>query len=457
MIIEYTLIELETLDLENSKKLLEIESGRNIANDEIKYAEELCENLDGLPLALEMAGAYVKYLDLSWENYLKLYNKQNIQLLNKSKLRESFTKHENNIANTLTISQKIIEENERLKEILNLLSYGANEPIDKELITILLSCDDSDIIEVISIGIKLKYIKKSTQGYNIHRLLKEVWKTQEKLEQTFMNDVAKNLSDYICKIKDEFLNLSKLEKANLFSEQWIKYLQNNDTKAILIAYRAYLDFYKGHFHKALKIVDQAEEIIEKKDSLEYSEILIYQGSLNKDLGNIEKALDFYEQSFKIRKRLFPNQDHTDIANSLNNLGTIWQLKDFKKSLDFNEQSFEMRKRLFPNQDHSSIAGSLYNLGAVWSEKDFKKALDFYEQSFEMRKRLYLKQDHPDTILSMFNLSLHLLENVLTKKKGLALLKQYKKIVSKREDKQRIESYLKEYDNIGRNKSKRKKR
>ena len=69
--------------------------------------------------------------------------------MNKSKLPESFTKHENNIINTLTISQNIIDEIPKLKEIINLLSYGANEPIDDELITKLLTCDETDIIEAI--------------------------------------------------------------------------------------------------------------------------------------------------------------------------------------------------------------------------------------------------------------------------------------------------------------------
>ncbi len=497
----YTPIELETLDFENSKKLLEIESGKTVLESENKFVEELCEKLGGLPLALEMAGAYIKYLDLSWEKYIELYTKQHLELLNKSKLPESFTKHENNIVNTLTISQKIIDEIPKLKEIINLLSYGANEPINDELITKLLACDETDIIEAIKIGIKLKYIKESSQGYTIHRLLKEVWKIQEKLEQTFIDSVAKNLAYYIYEIKDEFLNLSKIEIANLFSQQWSNYLANNDTKAILIAYRAYLDYYKGNYDKALEIVKDANEIVEKKDSKEYAEILGYQGSLNSRLGNntiakkfftesfemrkklypkqdhtyianslsnlgtnldhtknFDEALDFHTQAFEMRKNIYLNQDHTHIADSLNNLGVTWSnKKDFTKALYFNTEAFEMRKRLYANQDHPDIAASLNNLGFAWNKRDFTKALNFYSQAFEMRKRLYSNQNHPVIILSMFNLSLTLCENKARKNEGIKILKEYKKIVTKSEDKQKIDLYLKKYDNIGRDKSKRKKR
>lgn len=493
----YTLIELETLDFENSKKLLEIESGKTVLESENKFVENLCEKLGGLPLALEMAGAYIKHLDLSWEEYLNLHNEQNLELLNKSKLLESFTKHENNIVNTLTISQKIIDEIPKLKEIINLLSYGANEPIDVELITKLLACKYTDIIEAIKLGIKLKYIKKSLQGYTIHRLLKEVWKIQEKLEQTFIDSVAKNLANYINEIKDEFLNLSKIEIANLFSQQWINYLPNSDTKAILIAYRAYLDFYKGNYNRALEIVKKADEIVEKKDSKEYAEILLYLGRLNIELKNKEvaknqfiqsfeilkklyqnqdnrelafslnllgsiydknnfnKALNFYTQSLEMKKRLYNNQDHSDISDSLNSLGILWKDKDFNKSLDFHSQSLEMMKRLHPDQDHPNIALSLNNLGATWRPKDSNKTIYFYTESLEMRKRLYFNQDHPYIIITMFNKSIVLCSNPLNKKEGINLLKKYKKIVTKDEDKLEIERLLKKHDNIGRNKSKRK--
>lgn len=534
-------IELETLNFENSKHLLQIESSKDVLDEEIKIVKELCTILDGLPLALEMAGAYIKFLNLSWKEYLDLYKKHNIELLNKSKLTESFTKHENNIANTLTISEKVINEVPLLKEILNLLSYGANEPIDKELITKLLGCEEIEIIEAIKIGIKLKYIKESSQGYTIHRLLREVWKIQEKPNEEFTSNTAENLAKYIYKIKDDFFNLSKLEKANLFSEQWINYLKNNDTKAILIAYRAYLDFYKSDFENGLKIVHKAFNIIQNKESLICAEILMYKGSLSYELGDrelakelhekslkiyrnyykekdyidiatsldhlgtyyrnkefdtslnyfnkalemmkrlyknkdhlniakalnslgfiwdtrdINKALEYYEASFNMRTRLLGNQDHPHIAGSLNNLGVCWTNKNFFKALDFHEKSFKMRKKLFNNQDHVEIKNSLDNLAFLWEKKDFYKSLDLYKQALEMGKRLFRNQNHPNTISTMFNLSITLCKNPLTKKEGLALVTEYKKIVTEEKDIEKIKAILKKYDSIGKNNSKRKKK
>lgn len=500
----YTSIELQTLDFENSKKLLMVESGKPINPEDEPYVVMLCEKLDGLPLALEMAGAYVKYMNLSWQAYLALYEKQNISLLEKSELPESFTNHENNIAKTLTISQDVIQKEPKLREILQLLSYGAHEPIDDALMATLLACDKVDIIEAISLGVKLKYIKHSLEGYSIHRLLKEVWKSQNKLESDFAESVAKQLASYIYTIKDEFLNLSKIEKANLFSEQWICYLKESNTKAILLAYRAYNDYYKGSYEKGLEIVKQAESIVEKHDSQEYAEILMYMGSLTKESGKIQKAKDFTEEALYMFQRLYPKQDHPDLAMCLNNLATALKslgepakakdlyedsfeiYKNFyypkqehpdialslnyrgsvlealdnpKEAMVYLEDSLEMRKRLYPNQDHPDIASSLNNVGFVLeSLGEYKDAKVLYEDSFKMKKRLYPNQDHPSTIVTMFNLSKLLCLNPLSRKEGVLLLKEYKKIVRKEKDRERISRLLLKYEQpIGRDKSKRKKR
>ncbi len=174
--------------------------------------------------------------------------------------------------------------------------------------------------------------------------------------------------------------------------------------------------------------------------------------------NFDKAIKFHSHSLEMSKKLYPNQNHLFIARALHNLGATWKFKDPIESLNFYNLSFEMYKRLYQNEDHPNVSISLNNLGFIWRNKDFTKSLNFYNQSFEMAKRLFDNQDHPDIILPMINLSIHLCRNPLTKKKGLSLIKQYKKIVTKNEDKQEIENLLKKYEtNIGRDKSKRKKR
>ena len=65
----------------------------------------------------------------------------------------------------------------------------------------------------------------------------------------------------------------------------------------------------------------------------------------------------------MRQRLYPAQDHPDIALSLNNVGSsLGDLGEAKEALAYYKQALAMRKRLYPSQDHPYIAASLANVG-----------------------------------------------------------------------------------------------
>ncbi len=81
---KFTSIPLDTLNEENSIKLLESESQRKIKDDELPDVKMLVTKLEGLPLALEMAGAYVSFLECSWQEYWKLFSTKGISFLEKS-------------------------------------------------------------------------------------------------------------------------------------------------------------------------------------------------------------------------------------------------------------------------------------------------------------------------------------------------------------------------------------
>jgi tetratricopeptide (TPR) repeat protein len=52
------------------------------------------------------------------------------------------------------------------------------------------------------------------------------------------------------------------------------------------------------------------------------------GYVLNSLGDAKKALPYYEEALEMQKALYPNQNHPDVAYSLNNVGSI--LLEFKK-------------------------------------------------------------------------------------------------------------------------------
>ena len=88
----------------------------------------------------------------------------------------------------------------------------------------------------------------------------------------------------------------------------------------------------------------------------------------------------------MRKKLFDNKPHPDIASSLNNVGESYKnlggFDNLKKGLQLLELALEMRKKLFDNKAHPDIATSLNNVGIGYvnlgGSVNLKKGLQLQE-------------------------------------------------------------------------------
>jgi tetratricopeptide (TPR) repeat protein len=107
------------------------------------------------------------------------------------------------------------------------------------------------------------------------------------------------------------------------------------------------------------------------------------GAIYKNLGQYQKAIDFYQQSLAIKKQI---GDRDGEATSLNNLGLVYDyLGQYQKAIDFYQQSVAIAKQI----GESSIeARSLNNLGAAYDRLgQYQKAIDFYRQALEMQEKI----------------------------------------------------------------------
>ena len=355
-------IPLAVLNEEYSLKLLESESDREITEAESSAAKALVKELDGLPLALEMAGAFVREFGLSWDDYLENFLEDGISFLDESDI-VGWTKHESNISKTLHLSKSFLEQNPLLEELLALIAWGAPEPMDKDLIAQMLGVKPAKVIIALQKGVKLRLIKIEDENenqplYTLHRLVKEVWTKQKQLDKSFLKRVSQNLASYMKEIKDEFLNFDKLEMASFQAEAWIEHIKDVNIKAVLLTYSVYPEYYMGDYKKALEKVDNAYRIIKDTNySDEYAEVLNSKASLLYSLGDAKKALPYYEEALAMRKVLYPEQNHPDIASSLNNMGGILlEFKKCKQAKEYLSQAKNIIEELGYDSDKLRIIG-----------------------------------------------------------------------------------------------------
>ena len=105
------------------------------------------------------------------------------------------TEHESNIMTTLSIADELLLEYPVLKQIIHILAWGAYESIDEELLSKILDKEDIELYEPLALGVKLKIINKdSNDEYILHRLVREVWRAENKADDELILSSAKYLA-----------------------------------------------------------------------------------------------------------------------------------------------------------------------------------------------------------------------------------------------------------------------
>ena len=136
-------LSLTCFEIEEGKRFLFRRIG--ILNDEEEntVAKKLAEKLGGLPLALEQAGAYIKSLRCSLTQYLELYDKQRLRLLNQKKAAH-VSEYDSNerlaVATTWHLNFKHIEQTvddgKAASRFLNASAFLNPNEIQKDIINV---------------------------------------------------------------------------------------------------------------------------------------------------------------------------------------------------------------------------------------------------------------------------------------------------------------------------------
>ncbi len=99
---------------------------------ERELARQITEELDGLPLALDQAGAYLATTGESLAGYLRLYQQRRADLLKQRQGRE----HPEPVATTWAISfQRVAERDPAAAELLRFCAFLAPDAIPEEILT----------------------------------------------------------------------------------------------------------------------------------------------------------------------------------------------------------------------------------------------------------------------------------------------------------------------------------
>ncbi len=405
-------VELPPLNPQQSLEMLCSEARRDIAlllPDDRVAAQGIVDALDGLPLAIEIAGAYLAHIPAcSFQEYFDMLRDNQRAALD-GKLLSSFTKHERDLYSTLRISEPVLEEQPLLREIVDLFAWSGSAFMSLSLMGAILDRQENELRTALRLGEVLRLLNREEGGarYDMHRLVCQVRREEVCLTPELVVARCRKLGDWFEERRDDFAKLAEIEREMDHLDQWLvnARISAHDESCRLVWLQSYPPFHWGKFKQAQERVSEALRLLPQKDDESTLKLRAHifndLGSTCSCLGDYPKALDYYQRSLSIRQELF-GESHSDTARSLNNVGSAYgSLADYPKELEYSLRSLSIQQELF-GENHSDTATSLNNVGTAYNHLgDDHQALEYYQRSLSISQEL-LGERHPKTASSLNN-------------------------------------------------------
>src|SRR6266487_6721127 len=455
--------EIGALLLLRRASILPLQATLDIAiKDDRSVACEISQQLDGLPLALDQAGAYIKETSCTLTDYVALYQTRRREIL---QARGSFDKdYPASVATTWSLSfEKIGQVNAAATDLLNFCTFMAPDAIPEETITVgtqhltpslqVVAAHPLQFDQTIVALLAYSLIDRNTNAtLSIHRLVQAVLKDEmdEVTQREWAKRTVRVVNDFFPEV--EFTSWSRcqqilphaqacallivqygfsfpgaarllnhtghylheraqytesevlLKRALTISEETLEPV--HPFIAVCLNNLARLYRVQGEYQKAETLYRRAVAIREQALGAEHpdtGEILNNLGLLYYIWGKYSLAEPLYLRALAIREQVLgPN--HHDTGESLNNLGLLYHDQSrFEEAEPLYQRALAIREQEL-GPDHLDIAQSLNNLAELCRDKGrYEQAEPLYRRALTIRER-GLGPDHPDTAQSLDNLA-----------------------------------------------------
>lgn len=385
------------------------------ASERIK-AEAIVRIFDGLPLALDQAGAYIEETGCSLSDYLDLYQKERLILLNE---RGGFASdHPESVAATFSLAfRKIREIDPIAAEVLRLCAFLHPDQIPEEIFTDYRPIPniDPDLRSIVASQFELNASIKSLLRYSlirrnsetktltIHRLVQAVLK--DEMDDSMQCQWAERTVRYVSRSfphpnhKSWHLCQRYLPHAYLCAElieQW----KSSSMEAAGLLYRAGEYLYQRAIYSEVNAYYlKALEISEKIQGSEYpglASILEKLAELNDKQSKFAEAEAYYQKALELRKKVF-GLEHYSVADSYNDLASLYRdTGDYIKAEKYYQLALKLRKKL-----GLKSAKNLNDLAILYkAQGKYAKAEALYKESLASK----IEEEDIDLASNLCNLA-----------------------------------------------------
>jgi len=347
--------------------------------EEQAEAAQIVQELDGLPLALDQAGAYIEETQCGFAAYRELYKTRRKELLQH---RGPFPiTHPQSVAATWSLSFHRIEQNNpAAADLLRLLAFLHPEAIPEEILRDgaaafgpILAPLAGDALKLNALlGMLLRYSllrrNPSARLLEMHRLVQAVLKdSMEGSEQRLWAE--RTLRGVNLAFPDvEPQNWPRCQRVLPHAQVCLRYLTE----------------YQLAFPEAARLLNQVANYLRMHADYAQAEPLLL-------------------QALAMRRQLFAAM-HPDIAETLNDLGTLYRIQGkYQQAEQLLLEARTIREQAL-GLEHPATVTTLNNLARLsLARGKYRLAEELYQQTLEIHQKI-LAPDHPDLAKSQTGLA-----------------------------------------------------
>jgi len=387
---------------------------------------ELADLLGRLPLALSLAGSYLKENQHDPEGDPATYTEalKNTEILQHESLiadgTNQGTEHIRHVAQTFNLSYQLLDTDEPVDETARqLLTRAAVFEVGGTIPRFLLrdSVESTQEDEAESVPttkalnrlINLGLITELEEGaIQLHRLIQSfvMNNTTDEEKVKAMDDVEATIFTHAEEINQAGLPSPLLTWQSQLQHVADQALQRESECSSALLNELGMHFRTvAEFQKAVDYLELALASNLKTYGEDHPNVAARRNNLGMawlDLGEFQKAIDYYELALASDLKTY-GEDHPNVAARHNNLGSAWEaLGETQKAIDYYELALASDLKTY-GEDHPSVATYRNNLGMAWLDLDEpQKAIDYLELALASDLKTYGK-DHPEVAIRHNNL------------------------------------------------------
>jgi tetratricopeptide (TPR) repeat protein len=373
-------------------------------------AATLAEELDGLPLALAQAVAYIDETGIGISGYLDRFRTEKIRLLGAGEP----VGYEGTVDTTVTLAyEQLTAADPAAGRLIDVAAYCAPDHIPAELVAHpdTVKLDDQILIDQATAAAYRSGLIDRTLGlFSIHRLTQDVIRHHHtdseplatlitRLEDIYPTEPAQPDSWDLCGLLTPHL-------LSVWGHNQPDPTQPEATSWLLDRAAIYLQFRVGNYPEAKSLFVAAFDIRRQILGDEDPHTLASMNNLAvvlQSMGELDEARRLTQQALDISRRTL-GEEHPDTLTSMNNLAVVLQsMGELDEARQLTQQAFDIRRQILGDEDPDTLA-SMNNLAVVLeSMGEFDEARQLTQQALDISRRT-LGDEHPDTLISMSNLA-----------------------------------------------------